>query len=212
MKALLGIALSLLIAQPLAAEVIEVEYSRFYSHVKKLNDEDTNALQFAFGFVKVGEGRLCEVRDAHIITDKKIMPLNVTDEYRFTVPTERALKLAGAKIAIDLAEPANQCDMSVQLETRAEFLKQDYSVEDLQFLMGQYRAFFNEMGSFLSFMMPTVQGLVFQFKDDNLDATLPNAPRINKGTLILDEEWLDDASQLRLPETPMRVTAKASGN
>lgn len=212
MKALLGIALSVLVAQPLAAEVIEVEYSRFYSHVRKLNDEDTNALQFAFGFIKVGEGRLCEVRDAHIITDKKTMPLDVTDEYRFTVPTERALKMAEARIAIDLADPANQCDMSVQLETRPEYLKQEYSVEDLQFLMGQYRAFFNEMGSFLSFMMPSVQGLVFQFKDADLDATLPNAPRINKGMLILDEKWLEDARRLRLPATPMRVTAKASGN
>ena len=78
--------------------------------------------------------------------------------------------------------------------------------------MEQYSAFFNEMGSFLSFMMPSVQGLVFQFKDDNLDATLPNAARINKGMLILDEEWLEDARQLRLPATPMRVTAKASRN
>ena len=113
MKALLGIALSFLIVQPLAAEVIEVEYKSFYSHVKKLDDEDTNALQFAFGFIKVGEGRLCEVRDAHIITDKKMIPLDVTDEYRFTVPTDRVLKLAEARVSIDLAEPANQCDMSV---------------------------------------------------------------------------------------------------
>ena len=54
-----------------AAETIDVEYSRFYSHVKKLDNEDTQALQFAFGFVRVGEGRLCEVNGASIVTDKK---------------------------------------------------------------------------------------------------------------------------------------------
>ncbi|GGW88713.1 DUF2987 domain-containing protein [Alteromonas halophila] len=211
MRAIWGIVL-LALALPAAADVIEVEYSRFYSHVSKLDDEDTNALQFAFGFVKVGEGRLCEIRDANIVTDKKTLPLDVTGEYRFTVPTERALKLAEAVVAIDLGDPANQCDMSVQLETRPEYLKQEYSVDDLELLMDQYSAFFNEMGSFLSFMMPSVEGLVFQFEDDYLDAAVPYAPRINKGTLILSEEWLEDARLLRLPHAPMRVTAKTSGN
>ena len=131
-----------------AAETIDVEYSRFYSHVKKLDNEDTQALQFAFGFVRVGEGRLCEVNGASIVTDKKTMPLEVSDEGRFTVPTEKALKLANALVRIDLNERANVCDMSVQLETKPEYLKQYYTKDDLTFLYGQYEAFFNEMGSF----------------------------------------------------------------
>ena len=97
------------------AETIDVEYSRFYSHVKKLDNEDTQALQFAFGFLRVGEGRLCGVSSAEIVTDKKTMSLDVSDEGRFTVPTERALKLADALVRISLDEAANVCDMSVQL-------------------------------------------------------------------------------------------------
>jgi hypothetical protein len=31
-----------------AAETLEVEYSSFYSHVKKLDEPETNALRFAF--------------------------------------------------------------------------------------------------------------------------------------------------------------------
>ncbi len=61
-------------------------------------------------------------------------------------------------------------------------------------------------------MMPSVQGLVFQFHDSNLDASLPHAPRINKGTLILEKDWLEKAEGLALPEVPLRVTARASGN
>ena len=166
-----------------AAETIDVEYSRFYSHVKKLDNEDTQALQFAFGFVRVGEGRLCEVNGASIVTDKKTMPLTVSEEGRFTVPTEKALKLANALVRIDLNERANVCDMSVQLETKPEYLKQHYTKEDLTFLYAQYEAFFNEMGSFLSFMMPSVKGLMIQFDDKNLDFITPQGVQINNGVL-----------------------------
>ncbi|MFZ8201732.1 DUF2987 domain-containing protein [Alteromonas portus] len=193
-----------------AAETIDVEYSRFYSHVKKLDNEDTQALQFAFGFVRVGEGRLCEVNGASIVTDKKTMPLDVTDEGRFTVPTEKALKLANALVRIDLNERANVCDMSVQLETKAEYLKQYYSKEDLTFLYSQYEAFFNEMGSFLSFMMPSVKGLMIQFDDKNLDFVTPQGVQINNGVLHLEQSWIDDAKGLTLPQAPLRVTAMAS--
>ncbi len=193
-----------------AAETIDVEYSRFYSHVKKLDNEDTQALQFAFGFVRVGEGRLCEVNGASIVTDKKTMPLTISEEGRFTVPTEKALKLANALVRIDLNERANVCDMSVQLETKPEYLKQHYTKEDLTFLYAQYEAFFNEMGSFLSFMMPSVKGLMIQFNDKNLDFITPQGVQINSGVLHLAQAWINDAKGLTLPHAPLRVTAMAS--
>jgi len=192
------------------AETIDVEYSRFYSHVKKLDNEDTQALQFAFGFVRVGEGRLCGVNAASIVTDKKTMELEVSDEGRFTVPTERALKLANALVRIDLVERANVCDMSVQLETKPEYLKQYYKKEELTFLYEQYEAFFNEMGSFLSFMMPSVKGLMIQFDDKNLDFITPQGVRINNGVLQIEQDWIDDAKGLTLPHAPLRITAMAS--
>lgn len=193
-----------------AAETIDVEYSRFYSHVKKLDNEDTQALQFAFGFIRVGEGRLCEINGTSIVTDKKTMPLDVTDEGRFTVPGEKALKLANALVRIDLNERANVCDMSVQLETKPEYLRQYYKKEDLTFLYEQYEAFFNEMGSFLSFMMPSVKGLMIQFEDKNLDFVTPQGVQINNGVLHLEKEWIEDAKGLTLPHAPLRVTAMAS--
>ena len=106
-----------------AAETIYVEYSRFYVTVKKLDNEDTQALQFAFGFVRVGEGRLCEVNGASIVTDKKTMPLTVSEEGRFTVPTEKALKLANQLVHIDLNDPAMVCDRTTHQERKPEYLK-----------------------------------------------------------------------------------------
>jgi hypothetical protein len=192
------------------AESIDVEYSRFYSHVKKLDNEDTQALQFAFGFVRVGEGRLCGIKNAEIVTDKQTLPLEVSNEGRFTVPTEKALKLANALVRIDLKEAANVCDMSVQLETKAEYLKQYYSQEELTFLFEQYAAFFNEMGSFLSFLMPSVKGLMIQFDDKNLDFITPQGVQINNGVLQLEQQWISEAKGLTLPRAPLRITAMAS--
>jgi len=201
---------SSLIGTAAHAETIDVEYSRFYSHVKKLDNEDTQALQFAFGFVRVGEGRLCQVNKADIVTEKQTIPLSVSDEGRFTVPTEKALKLANALIRIDLNEAANVCDMSVQLETKSDYLKQYYTQEELAFLYDQYAAFFNEMGSFLSFLMPSVKGLMIQFDNKNLDFVTPQGVQINNGVLQLEQDWISNAKGLTLPKAPLRITAMAS--
>ena len=199
-----------LICSSSCAETIQVEYSRFYSHIKKLDHEDTQALQFAFGFLRVGEGRLCHITSANIVTDKQVIPVEVSSENRFTLPSEKALKLADAKVEVAFEERANVCDMSVQLETKPTFLKSQYTQDELQFLLQQYRSFFNAMGSFLSFMMPSVEGLVVQFEDDNI--SMPedkNRPAITMGMVVLPEAWIDEHTSLSLPEAPLRITAKA---
>uniref|UniRef100_UPI003BAB1F60 DUF2987 domain-containing protein n=1 Tax=Ningiella ruwaisensis TaxID=2364274 RepID=UPI003BAB1F60 len=192
------------------AETIEVEYKTFYSHVRKLNNEDTQALQFAFGFVNIHSKALCQIESARISTDKKQIPLEVSEENRFTVPTERALRLADALVIIDIVEQSNHCDISVQLETKPEYLKANYSFEELAFLFEQYEAFFNEMGSFMSFMMPSVNGLMLQFRDETLSTKLSNGYEIIQGNLKLDKAFFENGKPIRLPEAPLRVTAVTS--
>lgn len=194
------------------AEVIEVKYKSFYSHVKKLKNEDTQALQFAFGFQNIHQPRLCKISSARIVTPKKIIDLTITPEYRFTIPSERALNLAEAVVAIDLLDQPNQCDMSVQLETRAAFLKQYYSNTELMFIYQQYSAFFNQMGSFLSFMMPQIDGLMFHFEDKNLDKTLKNQLEVINGVLIVDSKWLALNKPIILPTVPLRITARTDNS
>ena len=193
-----------------SAEEIDVRYKAFYSHVKKLNNEDTQDLQFAFGFQHVTTGKLCKLNSVRISTQKQQVPVKVSPENRFTMPTERALNMADATIVIDIADQANRCDMSVQLETKPELLKTDYSKDDLMHIYAQYQAFFNEMGSFLSFMMPTVTGLSIHFEDENLTQTFNTGEQIRSGMLSLNEEKLAKISSLTLPAKPLRITAVAS--
>ena len=66
------------------------------------------------------------------------------------------------------------------------------------------------MGSFLSFMMPTVDGLNIQFADENISMPVKDAPNINMGTQMLSAEWIESSKGLVLPEKPFRITAKAT--
>lgn len=210
-KPIVLVVLAMLLTQQVAyADEVEVSYKTFYSHVKKLDNEDTQALQFAFGFKHVGSGELCTINKARISTQKVQLPLNVTSENRFTIQSEKALSLADAFVVIDFKEPSNQCDISVQLETKPEFLKAEYTFEEMQFIYEQYEAFFNEMGSFLSFMMPTVKGLMFQFSDKNLREASKTGEMVNAGTLMLGDEWFERKKGLKLQTIPLRITAMAS--
>lgn len=200
-----------MIASPfVSAEQIDVEYKRFYSHINKIGDEDTAALQFAFGFLRVGSQSLCNINSVTIVTPKKNIPLEVTQEQRFLVPKEKALKLADAQVAIDLAEAANLCDMSVQLETKSEYLKAQYSADEIQYIYKQYEAFFDDMGGFLSFLMPSVSGLVIRFDDESLNTTVDGGLRIENGQLSLSSEWIEKGNTLQLPVVPKRITASAN--
>ncbi|QPG06999.1 DUF2987 domain-containing protein [Salinimonas marina] len=210
MKIFLTFVLLIFGASPVAAETLQLKYQQFYSHLRKLNGEDTQALQFAFGFLNDTTGRLCKIQQASIVTPKQTLPIEISPEQRFTLPSEKALKLADATIDVELAAHEGHCDMSVQLETRPQYLKSYYSADELSMLVGQYEAFFNEMGSFLSFMMPSVKGLSFQFADPYLQQPLKDAPQITSGLLQLPSNWLQQEKPLVLPEAPIRITAIAS--
>lgn len=200
--------LALLVAPgvlPLQAETLVVEYSSFYSHTRKLNKEATQDLQFAFGFKHVTEPGLCDIDQAFIDTPKKQIPLLLNNN-RFVVPSEKALKLANAKVVIELQQAANRCDMSVQLETKPELLHLDYSKAQLAHIYQQYQAFFDKMGSFLSFLMPKVTGLKLQFGGEQHPS--PDSGLLWQAPyLFVEEKWLQKGQALPLERKPLRIVA-----
>lgn len=198
----------LLLTQSCLADQIDVDYSRFYSHLKKIDKDELNALEFAFGFKKVGESLLCGIKQATIVTQKQSIPLKIDQYQRFTLPIEKALKLANAYITIDLEQPANQCDMSVQLQTKTEYLKTTYSQQELLTLSFQYKQFFSDMGSFLSFMMPSSEGLIFTFAEQaQLLEPVKGFVLNNKDGRISDKA-IDQAKEgIKLDSKPIRINA-----
>ncbi|MCC2615715.1 DUF2987 domain-containing protein [Aestuariibacter halophilus] len=205
---LMGSAVALL-SSAVCADPLEVEYASFYSHLRKLDNEDLTALQFSFGFKHVGTSTLCHIENALVHTDKQDIPLVVTPEQRFHLPYEKALKLAQATVRIELTEPSNQCDMSVLLETKPEYLKTHYQSEELTLLLDQYRAFFDDMGGFLSFMMPDAVGLKFWF-DGEVSTSLTNVT-VTDGTLTLPEQIIAQGEAIEFGTLPKRITAITDG-
>lgn len=189
------------------AETLRVEYATFYSHVRKIDKEETQALQFAFGLKHIHQDRLCTIDKAHIHTEKKQIPLSVDTRNRFTIPAEKALKLAKAEVVLEMGDAMNQCDISVQLETRPEFLKRVYQSEDLQAILANYQAFFDNMGSFLSFMMPSAIGLKVQLAN-NASALAGQHKALHRDNqILLSEQWLQTNEKLVLNQTPVRILA-----
>ena len=186
---------------------LALEYSTFYSHLRKLDNDDTPALQFAFGFKNVQTQGLCQIQSALIRTQKQDIPVVVSDEHRFTLPTEKALKLAKALVMLDLVEPNNRCDMSVQLETKPEYLKTVYSYQELEDIFSQYQAFFDNMGSFLSFLMPSATGLAVHLADSGGFDSKSARVKLEQGKLILDANWFEQGAGLELTTKPLRITA-----
>ncbi|WP_246840492.1 DUF2987 domain-containing protein [Lacimicrobium sp. SS2-24] len=195
------------------ADTLELDYASLYSHTRKLDSESMPDLQFAFGFAHQQESRLCRINRAFIRTPKQDIELQVSAEQRFRLPSERALKLAQAAVHIEFDDSAKYCDMSVQLETTDSQLATEYSVNTLQLLQRQYVAFFEQMGGFMSFMMPEVKGLILQFGNSPTSQIAydgDNAlPALHDEQLRLSNDWLQQQGRatLTLPEKPLRILA-----
>lgn len=197
---------------PAIADTMPLNYGDFYSHLKKLDADDTPALQFAFGFIHIEYKRLCKIDSINIVTQKQTIEVAITDEYRFKLPTEKALKQARAIVQVTLDDNSHQCDMSVQLETKPEFLTNQYSSKALSNIFDQYVIFFEDMGGMFSFLMPDVSGLTLHFAETlptdtlNLSATSLGII-VSERKISLDERWLLNDNKLSLPQQPIRITA-----
>jgi hypothetical protein len=190
------------------ANTLDMEYASFYSHLRKIDNADMAALQFSFGFKKVAENRLCQITEGHLITQKVTMDIVITEEQRFTLPTEKALKLANAVVSLKLQEVANQCDLSVQLETKPTFLRQHYSAAELQNLSEQYAEFFDAMGGFLDFLMPSSTGLVLHFAQPPILDVQEAGLTVKGNDLMISQTWIDaNKNPLNFMVKPLRITA-----
>lgn len=148
-------------------QITEIEYKVFYSHLRKLDPEEFDALQFAFGFKKHNSDEMCQLRKVLIHTPKKDMDVRVTAQNRFTLPKEKALKLAEATVKLDFDYAPSKCDMSVLLQANPEWLGEEITSDKLRYLNNQFKAFFDSMGGGLfSFLMPETKGIKLHLNSD----------------------------------------------
>ncbi|WP_438865433.1 DUF2987 domain-containing protein [Neptunicella sp.] len=207
-----AVILFTLLTASVIAEPLNVDYGAFYSHLRKIDDKKLDKLEFAFGFKLVGETRLCQINSGLIHTQKVDLPIHIRDDNRFVLPTEKALKLADAQVQLDLVEPANQCDMSVQIQVKPELIQSNLSITALSAIMEQFDQFFDDMGSFLSFLMPSPEGILLQFKSDqvpqiSVNNKLSTDLTVNQHQLILTRNWLSThQGEMRFVPAPNKIS------
>ena len=193
------------------ADELRVDYGSFYSHLKKIDQDDTRDLEFGFGFLHVSSKQLCHITNGFIHTQKSDIPIEIGEDNRFNLPTEKALKLAKAEVVLQLLEASNQCDMSVQIHSSQQVLNDHYTQQQLLSLRDQFSAFFDTMGSFLSFMMPSVNGVVLHLSNvEQSQKLLQRYPelRMQHDKVILTSDWIDSHSaDLELGVRPIKMTA-----
>lgn len=143
----------------IAQHSLKLQYSSFYSHLKKLEKDELNSLEFAFGFANVHTSALCDIHNAVIVTDKMNIEVPVDAENRFTLPKEKALKLAHAQVHLELEQAPNQCDLSVLLQVKPDLFASGVDLEKLHSYDQSFIAFFDNMGGLFSFMMPKPKGI-----------------------------------------------------
>lgn len=187
---------------------LRLDYSDFYSHLRKLDDEELQPLHFAFGFLNVQTKELCQVQKVMIDTDKMDIPVDVMANNRFVLPTEKALKLAKARLNIQLLEPENRCDLSVLLEAKPEMFEDGLDSTELLSVMTAFEGFFDKMGGFLSFMMPSATGLQITFTDpESIPDTFKALSVSNNGRWNIDGERLAELPQDFILNGVERITA-----
>ncbi|UAA37117.1 DUF2987 domain-containing protein [Paraneptunicella aestuarii] len=163
-------------------------YSDFYSHLRKLDTEELDALQFAFGFAQHQSKKPCAIKNVFIHTQKQDIPVTVDTLQRFTLPKEKALKLANATVNVQFSPNQGDCDMSVLILAKPNWETQ-ISSEQLNKIDGQFRTFFKEVGSFLSFLMPETKGIQLHYDMASSVPNLNNATKQDK-RLLLSKDWL----------------------
>ena len=208
MKKRVVLALTALLSSNLVAADLNLEYKAFYSHLKKLDKPELDQLEFTFGFRYVAGEGLCHIDNVVISTPKQQIPVDVINGQRFRLPTENALKLADAQVWISVQEPTNQCDMSVQLQARPLALSSEYSSESLNNLVTQFDTFFDDMGGFMSFMMPSPQGLQLHFSQqpDIAGLQTSHGSKLDDTTLWLNKDDIETGKTLKFSQLPYQIT------
>lgn len=190
-------------AVPEQTQITEIEYNVFYSHLRKLDPEEFDALQFAFGFKKHNSDEMCQLKKVLIHTPKKDMNVRITTQNRFTLPKEKALKLAEATVKLDFAYAPSKCDMSVLLQANPEWLGEEITSEKLRYLNSQFKAFFESMGGGLfSFLMPETKGIKLHLNSDYAGQQLLLGKKegiTHQAKLLLVADHWIEANQQSLP-------------
>lgn len=198
----------LFVSSSVYASEMVIEYKRFYSHLNKLDSETMPSLIYTFGLLAQQPTQFsCQINSAYIHTQKVDLPLQINAFGRFSLPLEKALKLAGATIHLDIEGSEQVCDMSMSVEVDPQLLTVRPTQQQLNVWHSEFNVFFDEVGGMLAFMLPSVSGLVLHYAEPVRLAVMQSAASQHDNQLSLPATLFATFAQQNVQQIPYRVTA-----
>lgn len=154
------LALSVLPISALAQNKLELNYDGFFDRMKDLEEPEYQGVKLAF-YLMDREGSPCPVSNAKLSTKVKEQEVYVLENGELLLPYEPLLDQDKALLLIDKKDD-RECGLNMRLESNILFNDKVSKQQALE-LTNKFAAAFDDLGGMMSFMLPKVEGITFQF-------------------------------------------------
>lgn len=195
-----------LCALPMAvmAQQVELNYDGFFDRMKDLDEPEYQGVKLAFYFVDRA-GQPCPVKQAKLATKLKSKEVYVLETGEILLPYDPILDQDKASLVIDKVDD-RECGLNMRLESNQLFGRK-LSKEEVVTLTDKFAVAFDDLGGMMSFMLPKVHGVTFQFAEDVKASVLP--AKIGKcdvkGCTVLKSELVNYQGEISFNQKPIKA-------
>lgn len=157
--------LALVIASSVSAKETVFQYDGFYSRLKKSEQATYSHVTLAFLLRQQQSDRVCDIQAAFITTDLLKEPLILANNGELLLPYDQNLNDNKAKIRLEQAADAKDCDLNFRLRNKLP-LEKTLSLAELHQMHGQFKALMADMAGLAKYFLPEMPGVSLQFAAD----------------------------------------------
>lgn len=198
------LALSVLPISALAQNKLELNYDGFFDRMKDLEEPEYQGVKLAF-YLMDREGSPCPISNAKLSTKVKEQDVYVLENGELLLPYEPLLDQDKALLIIDKKDD-RECGLNMRLESSILF-NDKVSKQQALDLTNKFAAAFDDLGGMMSFMLPKVEGITFQF-DERVNAKITPeqlAQCDNNKCTVMKGDLVKFNGQLTFNNKPVKV-------
>lgn len=156
------VLLGLLLASTISAKETVFQYDGFYARLKKSEQATYSHVTLAFLLRQQQSERVCDIQAAFITTDLQKEPLILAKNGELLLPYDQNLNDNKAKIRLEQADDAKDCDLNFRLRNKLP-LDKSLSLQELHKMHKQFKALMDEMAGLAKYFLPKMPGVTLQF-------------------------------------------------
>lgn len=184
---------------------VELNYDGFFDRMDDLADAEYQGIKLAF-YYKDRANKPCPVASAKLATKLKSQDVYILDSGEILLPYEPLLDQDKAILVIE-QQDQRECGLNMRLESNQLFDRK-VKVDAAKALTQTFATAFDDLGGMMSFMLPKVQGVTFQFEQD-VNATLTADIEIkclaNQGCTLLQSDLNEMKGDLVFSHKPTKA-------